>query len=106
MKISIITITYNSAKTVQRALASVQGQTYAEIEHIIVDGASTDGTKEVIESYAKQHPEKFFLVTRVGCGIAGFTDEEMAPLFREAQHLTNIALPQEWQQIVYNQLTI
>lgn len=57
-------------------------------------------------SYAKQHPEKFFLVTRVGCGIAGFTDEEMAPLFREAQHLTNIALPQEWQQIVDNQLTI
>ena len=56
MKISIITITYNSAKTVQRALASVHGQTYAEIEHIIVDGASTDGTKEVIESYAKLHP--------------------------------------------------
>lgn len=56
MKISIITITYNSAKTVQRALASVQGQTYADIEHIIVDGASTDGTKEVIESYAKLHP--------------------------------------------------
>ena len=56
MKISIITITYNSAKTVQRALASVQGQTYAEIEHIIVDGASTDGTKEVIESYVKLHP--------------------------------------------------
>ncbi len=56
MKISIITITYNSAKTVQRALASVQGQTYADIEHIIVDGASTDGTKEVIESYVKLHP--------------------------------------------------
>ncbi|MBQ2189409.1 MAG: glycosyltransferase [Paludibacteraceae bacterium] len=55
MKISIITITYNSAKTLQRALASVQGQTYSDIEHIIVDGASTDGTKSMIETYAKQH---------------------------------------------------
>jgi len=55
MKISIITITYNSAKTVQRALESVQSQTYKDIEHIIVDGASTDGTKELIEAYAKQH---------------------------------------------------
>lgn len=55
MKISIITITYNSAKTLQRALDSVQSQSYADIEHIIVDGGSTDGTKEVIEAYAKQH---------------------------------------------------
>ena len=55
MKISIITITYNSAKTVQRALESVQSQTYKDIEHVIVDGASTDGTKELIEAYAKQH---------------------------------------------------
>ena len=56
MKISIITITYNSAKTLQRALASVQSQTYADIEHIIVDGASTDGTKQMIEAYAAKHP--------------------------------------------------
>lgn len=55
MKISIITITYNSAKTLQRALASVQGQTYPNIEHIVVDGASTDGTREIIEVYAKEH---------------------------------------------------
>jgi glycosyltransferase len=55
MKISIITITYNSAKTVQRALESVQSQTYKDIEHVIVDGVSTDGTKELIETYAKQH---------------------------------------------------
>lgn len=55
MKISIITITYNSAKTVQRALESVQEQTYPDIEHIIVDGASTDGTREIIEAYAKKH---------------------------------------------------
>lgn len=56
MKISIITITYNSAKTLQRALDSIQSQTYKDIEHIIVDGASTDGTKEIIETYAAKHP--------------------------------------------------
>ena len=55
MKISIITITYNSAKTLPRALASVHGQTYADIEHIIVDGASTDGTVELIKAYADNH---------------------------------------------------
>jgi len=55
MKISIITITYNSAKTLPRALASVQGQTYDDIEHILVDGASTDGTVALIEAYAAKH---------------------------------------------------
>jgi len=55
MKISIITITYNSAKTLPRALESVQNQTYPDIEHIIVDGASTDGTVALIEAYAKSH---------------------------------------------------
>ena len=52
MKISIITITYNSAKTLPRALESVRSQTYGDIEHIIVDGASTDGTVELIKAYA------------------------------------------------------
>ena len=46
--------------------------------------------------YAKEHPENRFLVTRVGCGIAGFKDREMAPLFTEAVYLPNISLPEEW----------
>lgn len=54
MKISIITITYNSAKTLPNTLQSVLSQTYPHIEHIIVDGASTDGTQELIETYAKE----------------------------------------------------
>ena len=55
MKISIITITYNSAKTLLRALESVQSQTYKDIEHILVDGASTDNTVELIKAYAGGH---------------------------------------------------
>ena len=54
MRISIITITYNSARTLQRALESVRSQTYTDIEHILIDGASTDGTKALIEAYAEQ----------------------------------------------------
>lgn len=54
MKISIITITYNSAETLPRALESVQNQKYDEIEHIIIDGASTDGSIELIEAYSKK----------------------------------------------------
>ncbi|MCR5050185.1 MAG: hypothetical protein K6A36_03785 [Paludibacteraceae bacterium] len=49
--------------------------------------------------YAQQHPEQLFLVTRIGCGIAGFTDEQIAPLFRAAYATTNVALPEGWRQI-------
>jgi len=50
-------------------------------------------------SYAEQHPELFFWVTRIGCGIAGFTDEQMAPLFSAAQHLANVAFPKGWREL-------
>lgn len=56
MTISIITITYNSAKTIEHTLQSVLAQTYSDIEHIIIDGASTDGTVAIIERYAALHP--------------------------------------------------
>ena len=51
MKISIITITYNSAKTLPNTFQSVLSQTYPHIEHIIVDGASTDESVEIIRKY-------------------------------------------------------
>ena len=46
--------------------------------------------------YAKDHPMNRFLVTRIGCGIAGFSDKEMAPLFFEALRIPNVTLPQKW----------
>ena len=51
MKLSIITINYNNAEGLRKTLASVASQTYADIEHIIVDGGSTDGSVEVIREY-------------------------------------------------------
>ena len=51
MKLSIITINYNNAEGLRKTLASVAAQTYSHIEHIIVDGASTDGSVDVIREY-------------------------------------------------------
>ena len=54
MKLSIITINYNNASGLRRTLASVASQTYRDIEHIIVDGGSTDGSVDVIKEYAEK----------------------------------------------------
>ena len=43
--------------------------------------------------FAKQHKDLTFLVTRIGCGIAGFTDKDIAPLFKKAVEVENILLP-------------
>ncbi len=50
--------------------------------------------------YAVAHPEWNFLVTRIGCGIAGFTDEEIAPLFVRAIDVINIILPREFVDVI------
>ena len=50
--------------------------------------------------YAKEHQDKKFLVTRIGCGIAGFKDEEIAPLFKKAATVCNIYLPKEFFNII------
>lgn len=52
MKLTIVTINYNNAEGLRKTLASVAEQTYRNIEHIIVDAASTDGSVEIIKEYA------------------------------------------------------
>ncbi|KGF46215.1 glycosyltransferase family 2 protein [Prevotella melaninogenica] len=54
MKISIITVTFNSEKTLQDTLDSVLQQDYRNIEHIIIDGGSTDSTVDLIRAYASK----------------------------------------------------
>lgn len=51
-------------------------------------------------TFAQEHPHMRFLVTRIGCGIAGFTDEEIAPLFAAAYHLDNVILPRQFVQYI------
>ena len=54
---------------------------------------------EFIE-FAKAHPELFFYVTRIGCGIAGFKDKEIAPLFSKALNVPNICLPESFVKVL------
>lgn len=51
-------------------------------------------------AYARVHLELRFYVTRIGCGIAGFRDEDIAPLFKEALSLSNIVLPRTFFDIL------
>ena len=66
-----------------------------------------DGDLEIIRryvkdftNYAKAHPEQTFLVTPIGCGIAGWRVEEIAPLFKEASILDNVSLPESFWNII------
>lgn len=54
MKVSIITVVYNNRFTIADAIESVLSQNHFEIEYIIIDGLSTDGTKEIIQSYGNR----------------------------------------------------
>ncbi|WP_067177442.1 glycosyltransferase family 2 protein [Sulfurospirillum sp. UCH001] len=54
MKISIITVVSNNVSTIKNAIDSVLSQTYRNIEYIIIDGASTDGTVEVVQNYGNK----------------------------------------------------
>lgn len=51
-------------------------------------------------AYAKEHPELTFLVTPIGCGIAGFEPEDIAPLFEEASNVENIWLPESFWKVL------
>ena len=69
----------------------LQGQSYA-----IPTMEGIDNMRKAIDrfiEYAKEHTELTFLVTRIGCGIAGYKEEEVAPLFADAKDISNIYLP-------------
>ena len=88
-------LAYNRFGAIWGQGVGLQGQSY---------GIPTmQGGVETIKPYvnefidfAAQHPEMKFLVTLIGCGIAGFTPEEIAPLFKEAIEIENIILPKEF----------
>lgn len=68
-KYSIITVCKNSEKTIRQTIESVINQTYDNWEHIIVDGASTDSTVEIIEEYALKYQSKIKYISEPDYGI-------------------------------------
>ena len=69
IKVSIITVAYNSAKTLADTIESVLRQTYENIEYIIVDGASTDGTLDVIKKYEQMFDGRLKWISEKDKGI-------------------------------------
>lgn len=51
VKISVITVCYNSVQTIEQTILSIKNQTHKDVEHIIIDGGSTDGTQEIVRRY-------------------------------------------------------
>lgn len=67
--VSVLTPCYNSVKTIEKTLECIEKQTYKNIEYIIVDGGSTDGTLEIIEKHRSRLPEQFTLISEKDNGI-------------------------------------
>ena len=77
----------------------LQGQSYA----IPTMEGGVDYVGRYVDEFivfAKEHPEFRFLVTEIGCGIAGFTPQEIAPLFRDAVSLNNVSLPRRFWDVL------
>ena len=85
-------LAYNRFGAVWGEGVGMYGQTYA----IPTMQGGVETIKPYVDDFirfAKEHPGLTFLVTRIGCGIAGFRDEQIAPLFADAINVENIILP-------------
>lgn len=77
----------------------LQGQSYAIPVDYGKDVRKDAEVKAAVDrfiAFAKEHEDLFFFVTRVGCGIAGYHDEEMAQFFKDAMELKNVSLPKSF----------
>ncbi len=80
----------------------LQGQSYA----IPTMQGGVETIKPYVDEFidfARECDQNTFYVTRIGCGIAGFTDEEIAPLFADALDLYNVRLPESFVKIIQSQ---
>jgi hypothetical protein len=78
----------------------MKGQTYAlPTKDRLINTLPVEKIQVYVEAFivfAKEFPSLNFLVTEIGCGLAGYSPEDIAPLFKEAVTITNIYLPQRF----------
>ena len=92
-------IAYRKFGAIMGQGVGLQGQSYG----IPTMHGGVEDIKPYVDEFvefAKQHPEYQFLVTKIGCGIAGFAIEEMAPLFQQAIDVENIILPKDFVEVI------
>ena len=92
-------LAYNRFGAIWGQGVGLQGQCYA----IPTMHGGVDAIKPYVNEFilfAKQHSEYKFLVTRIGCGIAAFTPDEIAPLFKDAIDVENVILPEDFVRVL------
>lgn len=110
MKISIVTVSYNAADFIESTIKSVISQTYPNVEYIVIDGGSSDGTQEIIHKYADKisywvsEPDKG-IYDAMNKGIAAATGEYInflntGDIFTDDNVLERIANQLEGQTVV------
>lgn len=69
MTLSVITINFNNAEGLKRTIESIEGQTFSDYEHIIIDGASTDGSVDILREYQNNSTRKIKVISEPDSGI-------------------------------------
>ena len=94
-------LAYNRFGAIWGQGVGLQGQSYG----IPTMHGGVDAIQPYVDEFidfAKAHPEYVFLVTKIGCSIAGFSEKEIAPMFRNAVNVENIYLPDTFFEILEN----
>jgi glycosyltransferase involved in cell wall biosynthesis len=81
MKVTIVTISYNQAVFLEKTILSVLSQDYTNVEYIVVDPGSTDGSRELIAKYRKKIDQIIFEPDLVSDGLTGFMPLAIFSLF-------------------------
>ncbi len=92
-------VAYEKFGAVMGRGVGIQGQSYA----IPTMQGGVETIKPYVDDFirlAREWDQNTFYVTRIGCGIAGFRDEEIAPLFAEAMDLYNVRLPESFVRVI------
>ncbi len=96
MLVSIITVSRNSEATIRRTIESVYAQSYQQIEYIIVDGASTDHTMQIVEEYSEKFDEKGIIYHYISEPDSGIYDAMNKGIKMASGELIGIINSDDW----------